>query len=314
MNENPNETEEWKVTAAPRGSLLLPNVGHAYQVPCGTLAMAAHLERAARRPSHKDIAARLNIEWPSVATNQRVQGILFIEKNGFAPLLERAQIAERFDIAILTNQGQSVVASRKFVDEVCATNGGVPLFIVHDFDKSGFEIAKRLTSVSGSVDERDVAYRFKNEINVIDLGLRLDDARRYGLKKEQFECKGNFADDLICTDEEIAFLRKNQRIELNAFTSPQFVEWLESKLSEHLPGRLVPDEDVVEEAYRRAVALASLNASIEEAREKAITAAAATKIPKALRTKLIKEIGKHGTAAPEAWDKVLYRLASNGKM
>jgi hypothetical protein len=140
---------------------------------------------------------------------------------------------------------------RRFVDEVCRKGGGVPLFVVHDFDKAGFEISQRLTQISDWAEEQDrVTYRFENEINVTDLGLRLTDARAYALESERARFKGGFARDTITTQEEREFLRSNRRIELNALTSPQFIEWLEDKLSEHLTQRLVPEDAVLVDAYR----------------------------------------------------------------
>jgi hypothetical protein len=98
----------------------------------------------------------------------------------------RQSIAERFDLAILSCKGMSVVAARRFVDEVCAQGGGVPLLILHDFDKSGFEISQRLTTVSEVARKKNlVTYHFKNKINVTDLGLRLADVRKYDLAEER---------------------------------------------------------------------------------------------------------------------------------
>ena len=70
-------------------------------------------------------------------------------------MIEQARIAERFDIATLSCKGQSVVAARRLVDHVCRVGGGVPLFIVHDFDKAGFEISKCLTTVSEWAEMND---------------------------------------------------------------------------------------------------------------------------------------------------------------
>src|SRR5262249_13780293 len=152
------------------------NCGHDKRIPCGTLPMDGHLADADADVDPFDVNATLRTVWPSVAAGQRYQAVLYIEKEGFEPLLEDARIAERFDLAILSNKGQSVVAARKFIDWVCRADGGVPLFVVHDFDKSGFEIAARLTTVSDWAESNDrVTYWFENKINVIDFGLRLAD-------------------------------------------------------------------------------------------------------------------------------------------
>ncbi len=231
--------------------------------------------------------------------------MLYIEKEGFEPLLQEARIAERFDLAVLSCKGQSVVAARKFVDQVCRKDGGVPLYVAHDMDKAGFEISQRLTTVSDWAEDCDrVTYRFQNEVNVTDLGLRLPDARRYGLKGEACKFHGRFAADSICTEEEKAYLRSGRRIELNEFTAPQFVEWLVSKLTEHLPQRLIPSDDVLEDAYRRALAVARINKAIEDVRDQAIEDARQAPIPPTLRRKLQK------TMKDNPWDVALYHLAA----
>jgi hypothetical protein len=308
MNRHPAETAAWKLTADPRGTLIVPNTGHELKVPVGTVQIDNYLDDARRRIDAYDITAGMDVEWPSRAGGQRYQAVLYIEKEGFAPILEEAQIAERFDLAILSCKGQSVVAARKLVDCVCAVGGGVTLFVVHDFDKAGFEIAQRLTAVSDWADEYDrVTYRFENEIAVTDLGLRLADVEEYDLDEEGCDFSGGFASDSICTQEEKDFLREGRRVELNAFTSPQFVEWLEGKLTEHLGGkRLIPPDHILADAYRRALIVARVNRAIAAVGAKAEAEAATAAIPEALRADLTARLN---TSGPAAWDQVLYDLA-----
>ncbi len=166
----------WFITADPRGTLEIPNAGHDVRVPCGTIEIQRHLQKAQGRVKPLEFNPEMPIEWPSIAAGQRYQAVLYIEKEGFGPIMEEAGIADRFDVAIVSNKGQSNVATRRFVDEVCKVNGGVPRFVVHDFDKAGFEIAQRLTQVSDwAVEYERVAYDFRHAINVTDLGLRLED-------------------------------------------------------------------------------------------------------------------------------------------
>jgi hypothetical protein len=310
MNQHPRETSGWKITASPRGTLTIPHTGHDTRIPCGTIAIEEHLSEASRAPDPfaEAKAARLEVEWPSLAERQRYQGVLYIEKEGFDPQLREARIAEKFDVAIISCKGQSVVAARKYVDHVCRQNGGVPLFVAHDFDKAGFEISQRLTTVSDHARDNDlVKYEFKNVINVTDLGLRLADVEKYNLKSETVRFKGGFADDSIATDEERVFLRSNRRVELNAFTAPQFIEWLENKLTAHgLGERLIPADLVLEDAYRHALAIAKINRAIGVVRDEAIDTAQAAPVPKSLRWQLQKALKNRSHAA---WDKVLYELA-----
>jgi hypothetical protein len=93
--------------------------------------------------------------------------VLFIEKEGF--------LAERFDIAFMSTKGLSVTAARQLIDEMCGGHE-VPLLVLHDFDKSGF-------SILGTLQRDTRRYTFMNRIEVIDLGLRLDDIN--GLQSER---------------------------------------------------------------------------------------------------------------------------------
>ena len=298
--------EDHRRPAAARCSI--PNAGYPVQIPCGTLAIDAHLHAENIKHDPFDVDAEVDIEWPSLAGGQRYQAVLYIEKEGFEPLLKEERIAERFDLAILSCKGQSVVAARKYVDCVCHVNGGTPLFVAHDMDKSGFEISQRLTSVSEWAEEKDrVTYRFRNEINVTDLGLRLADAERYGLTGEAWEFRGGFADDSIATADEQEYLRSGRRIELNEFTPAQFLEWLGEKLTERLPNRLIPADDVLDAAYRRALVVARINAAIDEAKEEVIEKALAATLPSGLRKKLEKALKKKNS---RPWDQAVYDLAA----
>ena len=303
MNRNPNLG--WKITADPRGTLTLPNTSHEVRIPCGTLAIEDHLKTADSGCDEVDVS--VSCEWPALSEGKRYQGVLYIEKGGFEPVLSEAWIAERFDVAILSCKGQSVVAARHFVDQVCRRDGGVPLFVVHDFDKSGFEISKRLTTVSDWAEENDrVAYYFQNDINVHDLGLRLADVEKYDLGSERCSFKGrrDWNADGFCTPEEEEFLRSGRRVELNAFTSPQLVEWLETKLTEHLPQRLVPDDETLVDAYRRAMVVADINEAIRQTRDSAHDRANDATVPKTLRRMLKKQMAESG----KSWDRTLYAM------
>jgi hypothetical protein len=309
MNLHPEETATWKITASPRGTLTIPNTGHDMRIPCGTIAIEEHLRQAAIDCGPFDGLDDylIDVQWPSLAEGQRYQAVLYIEKEGFDPQLREADIASRFDLAIISCKGQSVVAARRFADHVCRVNGGVPLLIWHDMDKSGFEISMRLTSVSWEMEEKNlVKYRFQNKIDVRDLGLRLEDVHKYGLKSERFKFSGYFAPDSIATKEEQAFLRSNRPVELNAFTAPQHIECLESKLRENgLRERFIPKEAIIEKAYRRDLAIARINHAIGIVKDQAIEEARTASIPKTLRRQLKKLLQDD----PQAWDQALYQLA-----
>ena len=309
MNAHPKLTATWRITADPRGTLLIPNAWQETRIPCGTLDIDSHLHtinteslcNVERLPS-------VQIQWPSLAPGQRYRAVVYIEKEGFEPLLRHAQIAERFEIAIMSCKGQSVVAARKFVDHVCRVDGGVPLFVVHDFDLHGFFIGARLTSVSEQAEEEGrVAYRFTNEINVTDFGLRLADAQKYNLVDEACKRPERIDADLGCTQEEKDFLLSGRRIELNAFSSPQFVEWLEGKLrGAGITERMMPDDDVLDAAYREALITVRVNAAIRSVHRRAVEDARAAGLPSKLADKVRASMAKRD----EPWDLALHRIAA----
>jgi len=129
--------------------------------------------------------------------------------------------------------------------------------------------------------------------------------QQFDLDDEDCEFSGRFARDSICTDAEKEVLQSGRRVELNAFTSPQFIEWLDAKLTEHLGGnRLMPTDKVLEDAYRRAMAVAEINSVIVKTGKLAIKKAKSAKVPKTLRPQLMKAMKD----SPKAWDKALYDM------
>ena len=100
----------------------------------------------------------------------RYGAVLYIEKEGFLPILEAAQIAERFDLALASSKGMSVTACRTLVEELCGRRG-LPAVHPARFRRSGFSIKQTLMTSNRR-------YTFEHEINHIDLGLRLADVSR----------------------------------------------------------------------------------------------------------------------------------------
>jgi hypothetical protein len=124
----------------------------------------------------------------------------------------------------------------------------VPLLILRDFDKAGFSIA-------GTLRRSTRRYSYGRSFDVRDLGLRLADVEKYGLEPEDCNVGADPGPNLRrngATAAEVAFLAEGKRVELNAFTSGVFLEWVESKLDENGVKKVVPDAETVEAAYRRA--------------------------------------------------------------
>jgi hypothetical protein len=191
--------------------------------------------------------------------------VLFIEKEGFLPLFSKARLAERYDLAIMSTKGMSSTAARSLIDNLCRKQ--VPLLALHDFDKAGLSIA-------GTLQRSTRRFSFEHNASIIDLGLRLADVRDLGLEtsaEDAFDRGGDFAKRRNlqlngATEDEVEFLL-NQRVELNALTSDQLVGFIERKLVEHGIRKVIPQADLLGDAYRLFVNSARLEKIVEKAIE-----------------------------------------------
>jgi len=258
MEANPGKTASWDVVYDARGHLQEPHTG--VRIDLGTLDVRHYIKNwHTNTPDLKIDPLGLGVE--TEGPGNRYKFGLFIEKEGFNTLLERAQIAQKYDIAIMSTKGMSVTASRNLVAKW--SRAGVTTLVVHDCDKYGFTICHTLQTTTRR-------FRFITTPNVRCLGLRLADARSLGLEAESVDYQ-HFAlkrtmIDAGATLEEAEFLcgdgLEGQRIELNAMDSKQFIDWLEEKLQQARATKVVPDSKTLQAAYRRAVLVARANKAL----------------------------------------------------
>ena len=117
-------------------------------MPLGTLQVRNYLAEVGRNDDPDEIPQiELSRRFPTSGPRNRFGAILFIEKEGFKPLLDAARIAERFDIAIMSTKGMSVTAARQLVEN-SVRDHDIPLLVLHDFDVSGFTIAGTLQELT----------------------------------------------------------------------------------------------------------------------------------------------------------------------
>jgi hypothetical protein len=237
-------TSGWNIVFDDRGHFAEPHTRHAFGV--GTLNVRAYV-RSIAAPEVSE--ARLTSA--SITTSGpegRYGGVLFVEKEGFMPLMEAAKIGERFDLAVTSSKGMSVTAARELIDHVCGKLG-LPLYLLHDFDIAGFSIAKTLTASSRR-------YWFRHRVEkIVDLGLRLADVEANGLESEPFaqDKNRNAVRHRLAingaTEAEIAFLLDGERVELNAMASDQLVAFVERKLTAAGARKVVPAKALLADAY-----------------------------------------------------------------
>ena len=264
------DCSDWDVIWDARGRLIEPHTR--IEIPLGTLEVRQYL---GQRPS---FGAKHDTLFPTAGPQNRYRNLLFIEKEGFHPIFQSAQLAERFDLALMSNKGMSVTASRILIDQLADRYDNV--FVLRDFDRAGF-------SIFGTLFTDSPRYIFENGLKgkVVDLGLRLTDVN--GLESEPVPLvdSGEWSYRRVtlkrhgASPEEIEYLR-SRRVELNAMTSGQLVEFVETKLAEHNVGKLIPDHDVIEEHARRVIRELMIEKISDEIAEKA----AAVDLPEDLRS------------------------------
>ena len=247
MTANKRLTANWKVAFDDRGHFADPHTG--LMIGLGTVAVREYIE------SLRELEIKAATVAPAHVITKGPHGsfgaVLYIEKEGFMALLDEEKLAQRFDLAIMSSKGMSVTAARELADEVCH-HWRVPLYVLHDFDKAGFSI------VAGFEQRQSRRYTFQNQIKVFDLGLRMDDVRHLirarkdeAAAQERGSAAKRRANMLHngATPEEAEYLL-TRRVELNAFTSEEFIAFVERKLTEHGVGKIVPTKAVLNTTYR----------------------------------------------------------------
>jgi hypothetical protein len=235
---------DWDVVWDDRGHFIEPHTERT--IGLGTLSVRTYLASISNPALIKPSFAPARIH--TYGPQGRYGAVMFIEKEGFSPLIKATRLAERRDIAIMSSKGMSVTAARMLADALCGRYC-IPLFVLHDFDIAAFSIRHTLTANTRR-------YKFVNQLKVIDLGLRLADVERLGLEYEAVEIKGDrekLRQRLAingATKAEIDFLLSGRRVELNAMPSDMFIGLIEEKLDEYGLKKILPDAQQLTEAFR----------------------------------------------------------------
>lgn len=189
------------------------------------------------------------------------------------------------------------------VDQICARYQ-IPLFVLHDFDKSWFTILRTL-----QCDTR--RYAFENDIQVVDLGLRLIDVKKWRLEgeavhyRESAESVRNGLRESGATEDEIKFLATH-RVELNAFASDDLIRWITSKLEEHGVQKVIPDDEVLAEGYRRQYQSAYLEQHFGELLERSREHVSGIEMPPDLRAQVARQLQERPSLA---WNDAIAEIA-----
>ena len=160
--------------------------------------------------------------------------LVYIEKEGVNEALKAVGWPERHDAAVMSSKGFSTRAARDLIDKLAEHDEPVEVFCVHDADAYGTMIYQTLQEATKA--------RGARKIKIINLGLEPWEAIAMGLEVEDVEEgeRRKAVADYVREREDARSRRQyweewlqTHRVELNAMTTPQFIEWLDGKMAEH---------------------------------------------------------------------------------
>src|SRR5215204_33030 len=180
--------------------------------------------------------------------------ILYVEKEGELSKLKAAKLAERYDMAICSGKGQPTEAVRTLFEH--AEGKDFQLFVFHDADLDGYNIARVMAEETRRMPDYSV--------DVVDIGLTIEDAVETGLAPEPFRRKKNISWELrsrlspmareyLCQRDGYRGIH-GQRFELNAILpDTRRIEYIERKLKENgVRDKVIPPEDALAERWIKA--------------------------------------------------------------
>ncbi len=171
------DCDHWDLIWDSRGHFTEPHTG--LVVPIGTLQVREYFGDRLRLGDPVEIDP--NQLYPTKGPEHRYNTVLFVEKEGFGPIFQASQLADRFDVAIMSTKGMSTTSARLLLDRL-VDRGVEKILVLHDLDVSGF-------SIFGTLGTDSRRYTFENEVPIIDIGLRLSDVDELGLLHEPFAAK-----------------------------------------------------------------------------------------------------------------------------
>ncbi len=240
--------------------------------------------------------------------------VVYIEKEGASEALKAVRWGEKHDCAVMSSKGFSTRAARDLIDKLAEHDEPVQVFCVHDADASGGMIYQTLQEATKA--------RGARKIQIINLGLEPWEAIEDGLQVEDVLVgkKRKPVANYVREHENGAYWDEwlqTHRVELNAMTTPQFIDWLDRKMAKHAVGKLVPPEQVIKaelETRLEAKVRAALTEQIlREAGLNSRIAKAMRKIKRPSGGSLIKEIEAMFKREPEReWRDHVETVATKG--
>ena len=191
--------------------------------------------------------------------------LLYIEKEGSQEALKQDRWLERHDCAVMSSKGFSTRAARDLIDKLVEHDEPIEVFCAHDADASGTMIYQTLQEATKA--------RGARKIKIINIGLEPWEAVEIGLEIETLMADpsaprkpvADYIAEYDDDDEDVDWTEwlQTHRVELNAMTTPQLIEWLDEKMEIYGSGKLIPPAEVLEDTFM-ALSEKRLRAEISE--------------------------------------------------
>jgi hypothetical protein len=239
----------------------------------------------------------------------RFGGVLFVEKEGFNQAIIESGLLDRYDIALASTKGNSVVALRVLLDEMVTRNPDFKVFTMTDFDISGASIRTTLTK------DNELRYVFDNDIQTIPICVSWEQAKdlhERGLSepvkldpKMDKRKKFNFLMGYNGVERAAAqfLLFDQRRVEINALTTGEILGLIEDAFSTHAT-KIVPDLEHLEGAWKEQLLSARLEKAEAALREELSSVQMPTNLGEDVEAILQVDPSK-------SWDEAVREVAAN---
>jgi len=212
-----------------------------HELPLGTLDVEDYISKA-KDPKNR-IIHKIEERY-SVGPEYLFNKLLFIEKEGFTPMFQEADLIKDMSLGIISTKGLGTRAAKylmRFFEQ-----RGISIYILHDCDVAGYRIAHLLKNGSET---------FPYPINATDIGINVQDIEDLEKEDEVEEATSGARQGMahITDPKAIEFFNEHDsgnyydtkytynRLELNTLTNDELIEFIKEKIP-NTP--IIPDVDV----------------------------------------------------------------------
>jgi hypothetical protein len=191
--------------------------------------------------------------------------VLHIEKKGFQDVIIANRLHDKLDACVIGGQGQSSFAVRRVLRRIEEAskerNEPIVIYSIHDADVWGTGIYLSLSNPTERMKD--------NQVTIVDLGLSILEGKKLGFKPEKIKIEKprKIPINILAYLKEKELLaltglqdkkdlykpiKEHYRIELNAFTPEEFLNWVTQKIEDQgTKPKVRPPDSMIEEETQR---------------------------------------------------------------